>query len=258
MPAYYFHITLELYPARSSPDTTFAPPPNTDIFDSALPVHQTTSWACSAPPAASRDVAQPVGPQWPSATRRISQRARPSFSHHHDSPVPVVKPPKRPQHRRTQSFAHRDWRFDSISILSIDMSPSLKHAPHASTAGGLATKGKFVPADPANTELGWGVIHLYRDGQETPDLYDEADGPGSDFKPHDCTTLCILAVPSYMTPPDLLGFMGEQTREQVSHFRLIRTSRANKYMVLMKFREASQARQWRKEWDGKTFNSMEV
>jgi BRCA1-associated protein len=61
-----------------------------------------------------------------------------------------------------------------------------------------------------------------------------------------------------MTPSDFLGFMGEQTREEVSHFRLIRTSRANKYMVLMKFREAERARAWRKEWDGKAFNSMEV
>lgn len=61
-----------------------------------------------------------------------------------------------------------------------------------------------------------------------------------------------------MTPSDFLGFMGEQTREEVSHFRLIRTSRANKYMVLMKFREAEKARAWRKEWDGKAFNSMEV
>lgn len=135
---------------------------------------------------------------------------------------------------------------------------SLKHPSHAPNPGGLATKGKFIPSDLKDTEVGWGVVHLYRDGQETPGLYDEVDRGDKTFNEEDCTTLCILAVPSYMTPSDFLGFMGEQTREYVSHFRLIRTSRANKYMVLMKFREAKRAREWRKEWDGKPFNSMEV
>jgi BRCA1-associated protein len=135
---------------------------------------------------------------------------------------------------------------------------SLKQPSHAPSSGGLATKGRFVPSNLKDTEVGWGVVHLYRDGQETPGLYDELVPAGAEFKEEDCTTLCILAVPSYMTPSDLLGFVGEQTREDVSHFRLIKTSRANKYMVLMKFREAKVAREWRREWNGKTFNSMEV
>jgi hypothetical protein len=32
----------------------------------------------------------------------------------------------------------------------------------------------------------------------------------------------------------------------------------NRYLVLMKFRDGEVARRWRKEWDGKVFNSMEV
>jgi BRCA1-associated protein len=139
---------------------------------------------------------------------------------------------------------------------------SLSHPSRvSSTSVGLATKGKFVPSEIKDTEVGWGVVHLYREGQETPGLYDEPlpGGSGSEgTKDEDCTTLCILAVPSYMTPSDFLGFVGEQTREDVSHFRLIRTSRANKYMVLMKFRDANKAREWRKTWNGKPFNSMEV
>jgi BRCA1-associated protein len=74
----------------------------------------------------------------------------------------------------------------------------------------------------------------------------------------DCTTLCILAVPSYMSPSDFLGFVGEQTRDDVSHFRMIKTARANRYMVLMKFRSGRKARDWQREWNGKVFNSMEV
>ncbi|KNG51523.1 ring and ubp finger domain-containing protein [Stemphylium lycopersici] len=286
MPAYFFHITLELFPSRSLPDKnkTFTPPPRTDIFNSELPTHRRASWGsypCSAVrtynslkttahTSSTSEAGQATSSRdnRPPTSRRFSGRTRPSLSDHHDSPVPVVKPPKRPAHTRTQSFAHRDWRFDTISILSIDMNPSegtdasqsraksLKHPSHAPNTGGLATKGKFIPSDPKETEVGWGVVHLYRDGQETPGLYDEIDGDTA-FNEEDCTTLCILAVPSYMTPSDFLGFMGEQTREHVSHFRLIRTSRANKYMVLIKFREAKKAREWRKEWDGKAFNSME-
>ncbi|KAF1977522.1 zf-UBP-domain-containing protein [Bimuria novae-zelandiae CBS 107.79] len=271
MPAYFFHLGFELYPSRSSPQTTYTPPPSADIF-SELPAHSSSSWAALAPPqrsyssvlkpcASSSEALRPPNP------RRYSHRTRASFSEHRDSPVPLVKPPTRPAHRRTRSFAHKDWRFDAISILSIDMKPaeggddatrprakSLKLP--AGNSGGLATKGKFIPSNPKDTELGWGVVHLYRDGQETPGLYDD-DGAGAAFNEADCTTLCILAVPSYMTPSDLLGFVGEHTREHVSHFRLIRTARANKYMVLMKFWEAKKAREWRKEWNGKPFNSME-
>ena len=141
-------------------------------------------------------------------------------------------------------------------------------------SGGLATKGRFEPTSSEEEELGWGVVRLYRDGEETPGLYDDPlhgkglksskaqqrkedeDIPG--FKDEDCTTLCILAVPSYLTPSDFLGFVGEQTREVVSHFRMIRTEKSNRYMVLMKFRNGKKAREWRREWNGKAFDSMEV
>lgn len=74
----------------------------------------------------------------------------------------------------------------------------------------------------------------------------------------DCSILCILAVPSYLSPADFLGFVGEDTRDEVSHFRMIKTARANRYMVLMKFRNGKKAREWQREWNGKVFNSMEV
>jgi aspartyl/asparaginyl-tRNA synthetase len=44
MPAYFFHLAFELYPSRSSPQTTFTPPPQTDIF-SELPSHSSTPWS---------------------------------------------------------------------------------------------------------------------------------------------------------------------------------------------------------------------
>ena len=141
---------------------------------------------------------------------------------------------------------------------------------------GLQTKGLYVPLDQGTTDGAWGIVHLYRDAAETTGLYGgprlnrptdpwlsgvpkESQGLVDRPPAHEnCTTLCILAVPSYLAPSDFLGFVGEGTRNEVSHFRMIRTARANRYMVLMKFRHGKMAKQWQQEWNGKVFNSMEV
>ena len=182
----------------------------------------------------------------------------------------------------------QDWRYDKIMIQDITMASvatSDKHEASTDTSrkimkgigvgpGGLATKGRYEPCDPDQEELGWGVVRLYRDCEETSGLYDEPTTPKHSkpgrvvsrkekneqpaFRDEDCTTLCILAVPSYLTPSDFLGFVGEKTRDVVSHFRMIRTERGNRYMVLMKFRNGKNAREWRREWNGKAFDGMEV
>ncbi len=177
-----------------------------------------------------------------------------------------------------------DWRYDNILVQNYDMAQAAAmnkdgeettgHITNGISAGsgGLATKGRYEPLDPKQEEVGWGVIRLYRDAEETPGLYDEpgkspkssrhALKKGKDdeipFRDGDCTTLCILAVPSYLTPSDFLGFVGEKTRDDVSHFRMIRTERGNRYMVLMRFRNGKKAREWRREWNGKAFDGMEV
>ena len=194
------------------------------------------------------------------------------------------------KHQRTALHSvFRDWRYDRISIQDITMASvaiSDKQEAVLDTSskitngisagpGGLATKGKYEPCDPDQEELGWGVVRLYRDSEATPGLYDEPTASSKHsktgkgifrketneqpiFRDEDCTTLCILAVPSYLTPSDFLGFVGEKTRDIVSHFRMIRTERGNRYMVLMKFRNGKNARQWRREWNGKAFDGMEV
>lgn len=181
-----------------------------------------------------------------------------------------------------------DWRYGKISVQIIDMAsiasankPDDKREIVAGAinemnnrAGGLTTKGRHEPLDAEDQDLGWGIVRLYRDSEETPGLYDDVtSGKGTrgnkasqsqrernemPFRDEDCTTLCILAVPSYLTPSDFLGFVGEKTRDDVSHFRMIRTERSNRYMVLMKFRSGKKAREWRKEWNGKSFDGMEV
>lgn len=122
---------------------------------------------------------------------------------------------------------------------------------------GRVTKAEFRALEGKNTEIGWGVVHLYRDGEESAGLWSVGGEEVYDGE-EDCTTLCIPAVPSYLTPSDFLGFVGEKTRGVVSHFRMVMTGRMNRYLVLMKFRDGGVAKRWRAEWDGKVFNSMEV
>lgn len=180
-----------------------------------------------------------------------------------------------------------DWRYDRIEVQNIDMVPAATGSKRSSRAEpatqiadgivteyeGLATKGRFEPLNHDEEDIGWGVIRLFRDAEETPGLYDDTnvskskggrgslkrgDGEELRFRDEDCNTLCILAVPSYLTPSDFLGFVGDKTRDEVSHFRMIRTEKGNRYMVLMKFRNGKKAREWRKEWNGKPFDGMEA
>jgi BRCA1-associated protein len=125
---------------------------------------------------------------------------------------------------------------------------------------GPATRASFIPCETKNTELGWGVVHFYRESDETTALggaRQEDEQESADFL-EDCTTLCIPAVPVYMSPSDLLGFVGERWLEDISHCRMVMTSRMNRYLVLLKFRDGRCAKKWKREFDGKVFNSMEV
>ncbi|KAI1078036.1 hypothetical protein F5B20DRAFT_548935 [Whalleya microplaca] len=202
----------------------------------------------------------------------------------------IIRLSERQNRQRTLSFpppqhsaalnpltATKDWRFGQLSVESIDMDNYERHSDmQASTSytmsgavgpstgnAGKATKAKYVPlATSKHTELGWGIVHLYREEQESPELavlpdtstVGEEEQGGAQV---DCTTLCIPAVPSYLSPSDFLGFVGERWREHISHYRMVMTGRMNRYLVLMKFRDSKQAQLFRSEFDGKVFNDIE-
>jgi BRCA1-associated protein len=120
------------------------------------------------------------------------------------------------------------------------------------------TRGRFVqiPSTSPNRtqDYAYGLIHLYRDVSRLEDPDTSAVEPPVDEE----NTLAILAVPSYMTASDFMGFVGERQKDRVSHFRMIRTEAANRYMVLLKFRTNDAAREFHSAFNGKAFNSMEV
>lgn len=126
------------------------------------------------------------------------------------------------------------------------------------SGSGTATKAEFVELEGKNTEVGWGIVHFYREGDETAGLASTHEVAEETENMQDCTTLCIPAVPAYMTPGDFLGFLGERWQNDISHCRMVMTSRMNRYLVLLKFRDSKQAKLWRREYNGKIFNSMGV
>ena len=122
------------------------------------------------------------------------------------------------------------------------------------------TRGRFVPISnggPTSPDFAYGVIHLYRDVSEAKDA-EIKSAVNSSGSPEEENVLGILAVPSYMTANDFMGFVGEKQPSQVSHFRMIRTEAANRYMVLFKFRTNEAAKEFHKLFNGKEFNSMEA
>ena len=267
MPSFFYHLAIDLEKASTYLDSRL------DIWE----IFRTTRGSTIGPlPVRKRLLAQRHTSKEPEQSRAASGQL--STCQSVDVQARLSSSGTEPYDWRCGKILSQGIRMarvskDATSETSPDDPTLLKHAIPAG-AGGGATKGRFEPLDSEEKELGWGAIRLYRDGQETSGLYDEptmAKGPRASkagqadqqgdvpaFKDEDCTTLCILAVPSYLTPSDFLGFVGEKTRDEVSHFRMVRTERSNRYMVLMKFRNGRKAREWRREWNGKAFDGMEV
>ncbi|CCX31557.1 putative RING and UBP finger domain protein [Pyronema domesticum] len=257
MPSYLFHLLFELYSphspyCRNLPELSvlsekqlstlpdWIPPPNTNIFSTDLPSHN---------------------------RRPEAEEPRPIYRHSR----------QKSKSKEKECDRYPDWRFDRVQVQSFDMAPASRQPTVPGTLGvvsntelttsAAASKARFIPLESKDTEVGYGVVHLYRDSQETPGLYDPPSGSKGEGKPkaldineltdEALTTIAVLAVPSYMTSFDFMGFVGEKTLDDISHIRMIRTGKTNRYMVLMKFRSKQGARKFVTEFNGKIFNTME-
>ncbi|KAI5809055.1 hypothetical protein DFH27DRAFT_598607 [Peziza echinospora] len=256
-------------------------------------------------------IAEQVGSPKP-ATSSISPTQISSTSPS-PSPSTSAAPPKNHAHQSTTKSKNNNMGTAKQPITNNLLKPPQKQPPAAvvneaqssnkplqatarSRIAGVSAppKARFIPLTSKTTEFGYGVVHLYRDGEETngiypvPESYVPVQGDlsgsmaqtsasgasstntsaaGSSGQPGETDAednddslrrVAVLAVPSYMTASDFMGFVGEETRENVSHFRMIRTGKANRYMVLMMFRTKQGAREFVKAFNGKVFNSMEV
>ncbi|KAI9263245.1 BRCA1-associated protein 2-domain-containing protein [Phascolomyces articulosus] len=94
-----------------------------------------------------------------------------------------------------------------------------------------------------------GILHLYR-GNDTVQQENKEQKDTSE------TTNATLDIPSYMTVPDFLSFV-EPVDSFVSHYRIIRETDPDKYMVLMKFRDPKAAHDYYSQYNNRRFSSME-
>ena len=120
----------------------------------------------------------------------------------------------------------------------------------------LITRGAFTETTSTSeneqlTSFASGVVHIYRDLESKVRRQ-------SAFSDRLNDVVAFLAVPSYMTASDFLGFVGEGARSDVSHFRMIRTKAPNRYMVLLKFYDAAKVKKFLEIFNGKSFNSMDA
>lgn len=288
----------KLQTVRYNRELIWLPPPGTSVFDD-LPSHAPESqrtrdrgpevqtqriFVGSSSASSSTTFSAGSASALPSVIDCGAPRAPTQDS---DKPIEVLS--ERQWRQRTLSFpppqpsaaihpqkAIRDWRFGLVSIESIVLPTDDKMAggetskTGASAApilgptfggAGTQTKAECLSLEAKNTKIGWGVVHFYREGEESPTLdilAQEDDHVQSTAPDNDCTTLCIPAVPAYMTPGDFLGFVGEKWLGDISHCRMVMTSKMNRYLVLLKFRHHQRAKEWRREFDGKIFNTMEV
>lgn len=132
-----------------------------------------------------------------------------------------------------------DYRYSSITVSGIDRTSTME-------AGNTL--------EPLKAKLlGMGVIRLYRDFEEDK----EFPTPTTISNREDDAIVSILAVPTYFTATDLLGFIGDHYMEFVTHIRILKSDKPNRFLVLMKFNDLVKAEEFQYHFDGKPFNSME-
>lgn len=146
----------------------------------------------------------------PPLRRRPSQPPQSTQKHVPPTPIHNVKP-----HSNHSLEGQIDFRFGPIEMTAMDVSAQ-------------NTKKKKKRIDESTHNLGYGVIHLYRGShplteQELPDtkLAKEQSLEISTTEQDEDTTLCILAVPTYMTFKDFTDFLGS-ANSHIEHYRFIR------------------------------------
>jgi BRCA1-associated protein len=132
--------------------------------------------------------------------------------------------------------AANDYRISSVFVKDINQPSELSMVRDLEPL-----KGSYV---------GEGVIRLYREFE-----VDEASS--RTLIDGDDTMVCIAAVPTYFTATDLLGFLGKANLEHITHIRILKSEKPNRFLVLIKFAGPLEAAKFQHVYNGKAFNSME-
>jgi BRCA1-associated protein len=95
-------------------------------------------------------------------------------------------------------------------------------------------------------EVTKGILHLFKENKSTP-LGEEAERS---------ELVCMISVPTSMTTHDLMQFVAP-FEQDIESIRIIRDSKPNQYMVLIRFRNQKSADEFYRNFNGVAFNSIE-
>lgn len=129
----------------------------------------------------------------------------------------------------------KDYRYCDIDVTEINPS-TLK-----------------MPAEPLKAKfLGKGVIRLFREFEdELHPFNNEVVNLGDE------TMVSIIGLPTYFTATDLLGFIGEAYINYITHIRILKSEKPNRFLVLIKFKDIVKTAEFQYNFNGKPFNSIE-
>ncbi|KAJ9474178.1 RING finger protein ETP1 [Pseudozyma hubeiensis] len=120
---------------------------------------------------------------------------------------------------------------------------------------------KFQGMTIGATEVAFGIVHLFRDKQDAGAKPSTSAGrqaglenqiPEQDVG----AIVAVLAVPSHLTASHFLSYI-EPAVEAITHLRMVRDMHPNRCMVLIRFRDAKDAEDFHKMYNGQPFNAMD-
>lgn len=185
----------------------------------------------------------------------------------------------------------KDQRYGNISISYIDplltdpfeelknsvSSAILRRAPtpdklmegsssNAHTTGTTPSPpiAKYYPAAKEGTVDIGGVIHLYKDFKSLEETdndvmnelnYIQTSSSATTTSAERNSIVGILAVPSSMSPSDLLEFI-RPALDAISHIRILRDAAPNRYITVIKFKDFRDAIEFKDMYDGTPFSSL--
>ncbi|TKY89643.1 hypothetical protein EX895_001428 [Sporisorium graminicola] len=126
---------------------------------------------------------------------------------------------------------------------------------------------KFQGMTIGATEVAFGIVHLFRDKQDAAASAARTTGPAGATSIHPDlqnqipeqdlgAVVAVLAVPSHLTASHFLSYI-EPAVEAITHLRMVRDMHPNRCMVLIRFRDAKDAEDFHKMYNGQPFNAMD-
>ncbi|CUM63634.1 uncharacterized protein PRCAT00001216001 [Priceomyces carsonii] len=159
----------------------------------------------------------------------------------------------------TDTSSESDYRLSSVEVTAIDFKV-------ATTPSENMLKSDALSIEPLKARLtGNSIIRLYREFERIEGIegLSISEGNKNDLSKDeysiiaDDTMVSIVAVPTYFTATDLLGFIGESNMKHITHIRILKSNVPNRFLVLIKFDNAFSASEFQYNFNGKPFNSME-